>query len=428
MFTSSESLINYSVEAPVTDFYQNGSITANILTSIRLPRNLSGPSYHWPNRVNDAYKEGIHLQTSGDEVTVIGSYVRAHFDTFFVVPTVDLGLDEYTYYALSVSGHYSTDGSVVLVGITNQTMLNISVPVRALIKINNSVDWSSMFPGILYSYEIQGLETIYIATPGIDLTGIKVTTDKQISLFSGHECVVNEASRYCDILVEQIPPTRLWGRVYFFAPLAGWMSYKIKIVAAYDSTNIDIHCNNSVNSYTVNAGNFINVIYNNQEFCGVYASREVLVAQFSEYNDSQSMMTLIPSTDHYTNSITSSTPNNYYSLSYNHSINIIVLADYYQPEMISIASTGGVLDSLSWVPIMRNNVTDAYAAQVSIPHGIFEVTHVNNSALMTLIVYGLATTADYIFSDVFPEGYGHPGWLMGQINAFNGMYVSIAML
>ena len=413
------SSINYSVEAPVTDFYQNGSVTANIRTTIHLPRNLSGPSYHFPNRVNDAYKEGVYLQTSGHEVTVIGSYIKRHFDTFFIIPTVDLGLEEYIYYALSVSGHFSTDGSVVIVGITNHTMLNISVPVSAFIKINNSADWSPMFRGILYSYEIQRLETVYIATPGIDLTGIKVTTDKQISLFSGHECVINSASHRCDTLVEQIPPTRLWGRVYFFAPLAGWMSHKIKILAAYDSTNVKIYCNHTVSSYTVNAGSFINVTYDNQEYCGVYANQEVLVAQFSDYHDSQSMMTLIPATDHYTNSITSSTPNNYYSLSYNHYINIIVLASYYQPEMISITTAGGVgqsLDSLNWVPIIRNNVTEAYAVQVNITHGVFEVTHANNSALMTLVVYGLATSPVYFLSDIFPEGYGHPGWLLGQTN------------
>ena len=312
-----------------------------------MPRNLSGPSYHFPNTVNDAYKEGVHLQTSGQEVTVIGSYIKPHFDTFFVIPTVDLGLDEYIYYALSVSGHYSTDGSVVVAGIENQTMLNISVPVLALLKINNSVDWSALVPGVVYSHEIQRLETVYIATPGIDLTGIKVTSDKQISLFSGHECVINSASRRCDTLVEQIPPTRLWGRVYFFAPLAGWMSHKIKIMAAHDSTNIEIYCNNTINSYTVNARSFVNVTYNNYEYCGIYANQEVLVAQFSDYRDSQSMMTLIPAIDHYTDSITSSTPNNHYSLStYNHYINIIVLASYYQPEMISIISSGGVIQSL----------------------------------------------------------------------------------
>ena len=273
----------------------------------------------------------------------------------------------------------------------------------------------------LRSYELHRLEIIYIATPGVDITGTKVTASKPISFFSGHECVINPASRRCDVLVEQLPPTRLWGRVHYFAPLAGWTSYKIKVTAAYDSTLLDFYCNNTVNSYNINAGRFLNITYTNQEFCEVHANQEVLVAHFSDYQDSQSMMTLIPSTDHYTNSITSSTPNNYYSLLYNHYINIIVLASYYQPEMITITTAGGTTQSLnsqSWVPIMVNNVTVAYAAQVNISHvpGLFEVTHANDSALMTLVVYGLAIATESFLSDVFPEGYGHPGWLMGQSN------------
>ena len=433
LLTSSEE-VNYSVIAPTTGFNGSGIVTTNVPTTLRLPNSLSGPSYHFPNRVNDAYKEGVHLQTTGDKITVIGAYIKPHSDTFFVIPTIDLGLREYTYYAMSVGGHFSADGSVVMVGTTNHTTLNIIVPTLAYIQINNTINWTSLAPGILHSYEIQRLEIIYIATPGVDITGTKVTASKPISFFSGHECVINAASRRCDVLAEQLPPTRLWGLVYYFAPLAGWSSYKIKVLAAYDSTLVDIYCNNTANSYTIFAGRFLDITYNDQEFCEVRASQEVLVAQFSDYQDSQSMMTLIPSTDHYTDSITSSTPNNYYSLLYNHYINIIVLASYYQPEMMSITTAEGTTQSLntqSWVPIIANNVTVAYAAQVNISQmeGIFEVTHLNNSALMTVVVYGLAIATESFLSDVFPEGYGHPGWLMGQSNGkfllFHTRYIRV---
>ena len=386
-------------------------------TTIRLPRNLTAPSYHYPHRANDAYKEGAYLQTNADEVTVIGAYILSLSDTFFAIPAVDLGLREYTYYAMSVEGHSTTDGSVVIVGTANQTILNISVPTSSFIKINNSAEWLSLTPMILHSYEIHRLEIIFIATPGADVTGTKVITNKPVSLFSGHQCVTNPL-RFCDTLIEQFPPTRLWGRVHYFAPLAGWSSYKIKILAAYDSTLVDIYCNNTSNSHTINAGRFLDITYNDQEFCEVYASQEVLITQFSNYQDSQSLMTLIPSTDHYTNSITSSIPNNYYSLSYTHYINVIVLPSYYQPHMISLTTAGGVsqtLESQSWVPIIVSNDTVAYAAQVNISHvpGLFEVTHLNSSALMTIVVYGLALATELHLSDLLPEGYGHPGWLMG---------------
>ena len=425
MLTNGRKLASYSVQAPVTGFYQYGPIEANVQNVINLPNTLSGPSFNFNNDLNDEYKEGVYLQTNKNNTVVIGSYQHGvNFDTFFAVPTTDLCIDEYTYFAVSVSANVLSDGSVVIVGTANQTTINITVPVSAVIKINNSADWASLDPNRLYSYEIQKLQIVYIAALTMDLSGSKVTSNQPISLFSGHECAfVPFETQNCDNLMEQIPPTELWGTVYYFAPLASRTSYTIKIIAAYHSTNVDVYCNNIVTSYMINEGGIIAVTYDNQEFCEVTANQVVLVTQFSHGYDSDSqgdpMMTLIPATSHYTNSITSST----FEISNcsNHHINIIVLASYYQPDMISITTTGGArqsVDSQSWVPIMRNGVTEAYAAQVNIPHGVFEVTHVNDSALMTVVVYGFANC---VLNDV--EGYGHPGWLMHQLN--NGMLVDM---
>ena len=424
MLTNGEEVTTYSVEAPVTGFYQNGTIIATVQNVVNLPNTLSGASYGNPR--NDEYKEGVHLQTNNNKVTIIGSYRNG--DTFFAIPTIDLCLSKYTYFAVSVSTNIEwSDSSIVIVATANQTILNITVPVSDVqIKIINSEGWSPLVPGTLHTYEIHRLQTVYIAVLSSDLTGTKVTTNKPITLFSGHECAfIPSNAEWCGNLMEQIPPTELWGTVYYFAPLATRTSYTIKIIAAYNSTTVDIYCSNSVSSHIINAGEFINMTYDNQEFCGVTANQVVLVTQFSHSYDSDShgnpMMTLIPATSHYTNSITSSTVE--ITSCYDHYINIIILASYYQPEMISITTAGGVNQSLgsqSWVPIMRNGVTEAYAAQVNIPHGVFEVTHVNDSALMTVVVYGFVSRTSY-----HAVGYGHPGWFMDQFN--NGMYVLICI-
>ena len=92
--------------------------------------------------------------------------------------------------------------------------------------------------------------------------------------------------------------------------------------------------------------------------------------------------------------------------------------------MISITTAGGVSQSIgsqSWVAIMRNGVTEAYAAQVNIPHGVFEVTHVNDSALMTVVVYRFVSRR--AFQAI---GYGHPGWLMDQFNDGTYTYYNYA--
>ena len=110
------------------------------------------------------------------------------------------------------------------------------------------------------------------------------------------------------------------------------------------------------------------------------------------------MMVTIPASIYYTNKFLFSTihyPN------YAHYVNIIVLAQYYQPDMIYLISEGvnKSLDTQEWVPVKVNNVTEAYAAMVNVTEGVVEIIHTNTSALMTAIVYGFAR---YL-------GYGHPG-------------------
>ena len=421
MLTSSEKFTYYSIEAPVTKLHQGDKVTANVANIIKLSNNLTGISRYSYTAESYPYKEGVYLQTSGDNTSVIGlSEGQDSFDTFFAIPIKELCVNEYTYFAISVDANVRADGSVVIVGTANKTIVNITVPVSAVIKLSNSVGWSSLKRRKLYSFEIHRLQIVYIAVFTTDLTGTKVTSNKPISLFSGHECAfVPFITPSCDLIMEHIPPTVLWGNVYYFAPLASRTSYTIKIIAAYDSTAVDIYCNNTVQKYVIKIGRFITNTYSNQEFCGVYANKNVLVVQFSHGHQSDSqgdpMMTLIPATVHYTNTFTSSTfqistPGNY---SHNHYINIVVLASYYQPEMISVTYRGELthtLDSQNWVPIINNDVTDAYATQVKIPHGVFEVTHLNSSALMTTVVYGFAVRVGAVSGNI-ADGYGHPGWL-----------------
>ena len=427
LLTSSEHPVTYSIEAPMTGFHQTGTITLYVQDTLNLPLVLSGPSFNFPNGVNNASKEGIHIQSGENQLLVIGSMGSHNFDTFLGIPTIKLCLHEYVYFGISVATGVLSDGSVVIVGTANETMITLAVSVSANIRINNSANWTSIYPGIVYSYEIQKQQIIYIAALTTDLTGTKVTSNKPISLFSGHECAfIPYETRSCDPLIEQIPPTYMWSTVHFLAPVSTRISYIVKIVAAYDSTTIKIYCNNTINTYIINAGEYMTVTYNNQQYCGVYASRQVLVAQLSHsYNsdmNGHAMMTLIPATTHYTNKIVSSTlQSSDPSVKPTHFINIIVLADYYQPELISITSAKGLIQSLSsqnWVPIKRNGIIKAYAAQVNITnlvnltHSVFEITHFNKTALMTFTVYGFET----------PRAYGHPGWIKYKLN---GKYVCI---
>jgi len=251
---------------------------------------------------------------------------------------------------------------------------------------------------------INRLHTVYVRSLD-DLTGTKIVTDKQVSVLSGHQCGnVPRNIAFCNHLIEQIPPTALWGTLYYTAPLAS-RSYVIKILAAYNSTIVTINCNNTMELHTINDGESRNKTLWLQEYCAIYSNKEVLVVQFgvggNSYSYGDSMMTLVPSTNQYFNKFDISTTRDLLQSHYSHYVNIIVIRQYYQPNMIFFTAGGfnRSLDRQQWVPIQVNHTIEAYVTKVRISEGMTEIFHSNTAAQMMVIVYGFA----------YADGYGHVG-------------------
>ena len=407
IITTSESQpVNYSIEAPGVGYYTSGSVTSDNEVIINLPDDLITSSH------NDQDK-GIHLMTSSDRVTVIGQNLRSHSsDTFLCLPITNLCVDEYVYFGISVpkapNSMFSrtVNNSILVVGTEDNTTMKLTVTQPVTISVSNStVDLTA---GIQYSFVINRLQTVLIGSVD-DLTGTKIVTDKPVSVLSGHQCASvpwNDMS--CSHLIEQIPPTTLWGGVFYATPLISGRSYTIKVLAGYNSTVVDIYCNNTRESYNISEGEFVNKTLSLQEYCAINSSKEVLVVQFShgfrngylnEFKRGDPMMTLVPATNQYSNKFQFSTLQNQ-SENYTHYINIIVLAQYYQPDMIYLISrrVNRSLDTHQWVPIMANAIK-SYSIRLLVPRGSFSVIHRNIRALLGAVIYGFGERT----------GYGHPG-------------------
>ena len=404
----------YYVEAPGVRYYNNGTLTADNAAVVDLNDSVIVSSHLEQDR-------GVHLSVGSESVTLIGQIISSSFpssDTFLALKVTNFcAIDlEYIYYGMSVEqGTVSLFSSIVLiVGTVNNTVMKITVPQSVSISMGNVT--IELNPSREYSFVINKLQTVLIESLD-DLTGTKITTDKQISVFSGHQggSVPNNLQiGSIDYLVEQIPSAAFWGNKHYIVPLATRQSHTIKILAAYNFTNVTIHCNDTVASFILHEAEFITKILSNQNYCAIHSTNSVLVAQLSHGQSDGSgdpMMTLVPATVQYLNQLDFSTISS--SEDYNHYVNIIVLAEYYQPSMIYLR-TGGVntsLNSQEWVPIVVNNITEAYAAQVAISRGGAHITHFNSTALLTAIVHG--------FTDA--TGYGHPGGL-NQI--YKGTYAA----
>ena len=404
--TSETNQVHYSMEAPSVGYYKRGTILAGDEAIFYLPSNIDVSS-------RDHEYFGIHLTTSSSNVTVIGQSLDfVTGDSFFALPIIELD-DVYIYYGISVPrARYDlllaiVNSSILVVGTEDNTMMNLTTTQSVNISIDNTI--IHVTSGVQYSLVINRLQAIYIGSLD-DLSGTKIVTNKPVSVFSGHECAnVPWNIRACSYLIEQIPPTALWGKAYYTVPLAGKRSYTVKILAAHDSTTVNVYCTNVVKVYTVNEGGFFNKTLRMTDHCAIYSDKIILVVQLSHggFEDSEHgdpMMTLVPATNQYLNKFDFVTIRSPLEFSdFTHHVNIIVMAQYYQPNLIYLIAggTNNSLDTQQWTPIQVNNITEAYATQLTISDGIVQVFHTNASAQMMTIMYGFD----------FLDGYGHIGGL-----------------
>ena len=409
--TTEKQPVFYSIESPWVGYYRHGTVTADYEITVEIPYNLTVLSFYDQNK-------GICIKTSSNRVTVQGNpqsscdyyyhycwrfnYDRRHLEAFAVIPVTGLCSSEYEYYAISVDSSSSYyDSSVLVVGTEDNTIMKLTVTQSVTVSICNATSY--LIPYREYSFIINRLQTVYFGSQG-DLTGSKIVTNKEVSVFSGHQYgyILNSPSSY---LIKQILPTLLWGRVHYVTPLKDVPAgYAIKIVAS-SQCMIQMYCNSSLSNISFNLsdqGSMVKEFVKN-ESCTILSNSSVLVAQLSlgvhftgYYGDL--LMTLVPSTkQYYDRFIFSVVNNNIYPIYVYSYVNIIVMAKYYQPEKIYLIADGynTSLDTKLWVPITNNNITEAFATQVDLTYGVVRVFHANKTALMTIIVYGFSSLGSY---------------------------------
>ena len=397
--TTTESIpVYYSIESPDIDYFVNGTILPNTKNVVTLTGNFTGEPHYISTKVSSNAFKGVFLKTSGNKVTVtVQSGGRHTTDTYLALPIRNSYIQEYVYYPFSMVP-FVADSSVVIVGTEDVTTLTITASVNSKISLDGTIDWINLYSGEKYSYVINKLQIVYLSTNFMDLTGSKIVADKPLSIISGHECafVPSYTSSVCDHLIEQVLPTSQWGTTYYTAPLAYRKSYTLKIIAAHNITILQIICNGIQKIYQINDGEFLKQTFYNQEYCAIHSNKKISVVQIShgadEDNLGNPMVILVPAVKDYSNKLMSFIDLFSMHTTYKHYvINVFVLAQYYQPNLIYLTTEGinQTLESYNWVPIVVNNITEAYATEVhmDVVNEIFQIIHFNNSALMSGITY-----------------------------------------
>ena len=390
--------VTYYIHIPRTGNRYSGIIVANGSVVVHLPSSMQVSSYSHRDY-------GIYLETGSDKVTVIGrSYTSHTTDTYLALPIIKLKtVTEYTYYAMSFYSPNSYS-SILIVGAEDNTVLRLKFKLssRRVYMYNTRY---YVYSYREYSYTINRLQTFYIYpySSSDDLSGTRIITNKPVSVFSGHRCsYVPYRYGNCGYLIEQIPPTMYLGKVHYVAPLATRRTYTLKVLAVHDSTQIIIYCNGST-SYTYNYDeqDYTYVTLDSQQYCAVHSNKAIMVAQFSGYDGEDPSMGLIPGSNNFVSKFQFSisgfryATDSLYSPSF---INIIVMAQYYQPDKIYLKIDGGKrsLNTQIWTPITVKGAVEAYATKIPVLPGVVEIIHANPAALMTTLVYGIDNRIGYI--------------------------------
>nr|MBA2702657.1 PKD domain-containing protein [Blastocatellia bacterium] len=367
---------NVSIPGAGFNFTQNFTVPANTVATVQMPSVQVAES-------NIIQAKGIHI-TAQQSVTVYGLNQRANSsDGLLALPVNSLGTD---HFILTYSNmNFAPSSELGVVATENGTTVTITP----------SVTTGARLGGVPYNLTLNQGQTYLLQntipdTTG-DLTGSRVTSDKPIAVFGGHVAATINAEAACcaDHLVEQLPPTKAWGKRFATVPLATRTKGDFfRFIAAQDGASIYLNGNLTA---VLNRGQWVErVIKNPTE---IIATAPIMVAQYSTSSNydppttgkADPFMMIIPPYSQFLNHYTISTPLTGFAINY---ANVVAPT----ASLGSITLDGAPMPAGSFTPI---GVSGFSGAQIAITVGLHNF---DGPASFGIFIYGYAPD----------EGYGYP--------------------
>ena len=416
-------MVNFTIETEIGWNY-TGNVSVYQPVSVLLPPHtiLSEP-------LDANYSErhkGIHVH-SDSPISVVVLLVNWDYSgEYLAYPYIDLGQQQYEYYVVSASRSSDSwdgfQGMFLLIGNENDTTITIA-PTQIIEVPADPQDPNSTLvvvgPGNTHTIKLHRMQTLLIRTLTGDLTGTAITSNKPLTVISGHQCgtLSDElpgqqqaqqlnwwarwwwsGTRWCDYLVEQIPPTVTWGKRFLIVPFPnGTIQHYNKIIASAHDTSVVQTCNGSVvASITLSSpGDWNseewNKTYDPRAYCVIESNEPILVIQFSGKGHIREshlnasyfsfVMSIVPPVEQYINTVAYSPINTY----------------YYSSHYVHITTTGvssvlldGVPYNWTWYPITNQNGNTVGYGTI---HEFSDVNphvlqHINPSAGLSVTAYG----------------------------------------
>lgn len=362
---------------------------------------------------NSGYSErfkGIYVHsTNGGLISVIViNYKLYTIGEYLAYPSEYLPVHQYQYYAVTIDFNTTQVlNSIILVGTDDNTTVTI-VPTRSVTIPQDIQDPSSIDvivnAGIAFTVQLHRMQTFLITAP-VDITGTSITSDKPLTVISGHECAYIPSNQpACEQIAEQIPPTVTWGKKFLLTPYQDRPVQYYKIVAAESETTLSYTCDDGTKSTILLTNNGNHAIKNstNDSYCSLISDKPVLVSQLGPGRTvggtGDPVISVVPSIEQHTKEIRFSF------------LNLPSISAHY----INIATTTAkevILLDGKVLPLNWNSITDknskviGYGAhlnmtdlEMNITSSYHVITTASSIAKLSLIVYGFGRSTGYSYS------------------------------
>ena len=379
----------FIVESSNGVIYQ-GTVTLSVPVAIDL-----GPDFQVVSNDYTERLDGLHIYSTGNEsiyVLAMNSISFINFGTYLAYPCLTFETESmYEYFAISVESD-AGPSQILLVGCENDTEITlvptqmISIPQDPQNQHSNS---TNIEPGATsHQFTLRTLQTLLISSAN-DLTGTKITSNKPLTVISGHQCaVIPPATTGCEPHAVQVPPSFTWGTKFLLSPFAGIQGAQtFKAVTSQGDTTFESVCG-------LNCEWRERTIFeiSTDEHCYLKTSKPVLLIQF--FSPGTLAIALISPIDQYIHeSEFLSLPTEEFSDQY---ISVTVAAEHYNPTAILL---DGAMINCQWQEI--HNSTSAadiigYGCNTTVSsvfgsHTRHTVTHSNPGGLISVFAYGFST-------------------------------------
>ena len=282
--TLSDDSITYTITSSSGLVTQGQLSSSNPSQQITISTTYTVDTYGYADRHN-----GLRVHTSGPVNLVVVNYQSHAIGEYPAIPYESFDTQSYEYYAVSSGTLASSSvGQILLVGNEDSTTVTVTPTVTVTTAANVQSNPSSLafiLSGQSKTFTLNEFQTLLVQgqTSSLDLTGSKITSNKPLTVVTGHQCGnIPSATTYCENLMEQIPPTIEWGKQFMLSPYKTRSGQYYMIVASEASTTVKHKCTIGLSTLSLSsAGSFTTIQTASGKYCYLEADKPILVTQMS---------------------------------------------------------------------------------------------------------------------------------------------------